>query len=28
VLTTHSDARGRSELRLPYRVDAYWCERA
>ena len=28
VLTNHPDARGRSELRLPYRVDAYWCERA
>jgi SAM-dependent methyltransferase len=28
VLTHHRDARGRSALRLPYRVDAYWCERA
>ena len=28
VLTHHPDARGRSELRIPYRVDAYWCERA
>ena len=28
VLANHPDARGRSELRLPYRVDAYWCERA
>jgi hypothetical protein len=28
VLTQHPDARGRSELRIPYRVDAYWCERA
>jgi SAM-dependent methyltransferase len=28
VLTHHPSARGRSELRIPYRVDAYWCERA
>jgi SAM-dependent methyltransferase len=28
VLTHHPDARGRSELRIPYRVDAYWYERA
>ena len=28
VLTHHPDTRGRSELRIPYRVDAYWCERA
>ena len=28
VLSQHPDARGRSELRIPYRVDAYWCERA
>ena len=28
VLAQHPDARGRSELRIPYRVDAYWCERA
>ncbi|HMG27653.1 MAG TPA: methyltransferase domain-containing protein, partial [Acidimicrobiia bacterium] len=27
VLATHPDARGRQELRIPYRVDAYWCER-
>ena len=27
VLRTHPDARGRDELALPYRVDAYWCER-
>jgi SAM-dependent methyltransferase len=27
VLATHPDARGREELRIPYRVDAYWCER-
>jgi SAM-dependent methyltransferase len=28
VLATHPDAAGRSELTVPYRVDAYWCERA
>ena len=28
VLADHPDARGRSELRLPYRVDVYWYERA
>ena len=28
VLARHPDARGRPELRLPYRVDVYWCERA
>jgi SAM-dependent methyltransferase len=27
VLADHPDARGRPELRIPYRVDAYWCER-
>jgi SAM-dependent methyltransferase len=27
VLADHPDTRGRSELRIPYRVDAYWCER-
>jgi SAM-dependent methyltransferase len=27
VLTHHPDTRGRAELRIPYRVDAYWCER-
>ena len=27
VLAIHPDARGRHELRIPYRVDAYWCER-
>jgi SAM-dependent methyltransferase len=27
VLTHHPDARGCSELRIPYRVDAYWYER-
>jgi SAM-dependent methyltransferase len=28
VVTEHPDARGRMQLRIPYRVDAYWCERA
>jgi SAM-dependent methyltransferase len=27
VVSGHPDARGRSDLRIPYRVDAYWCER-
>jgi SAM-dependent methyltransferase len=27
VLTNHPEARGRAELRIPYRVDTYWCER-
>ncbi|HEY3097206.1 MAG TPA: class I SAM-dependent methyltransferase [Acidimicrobiia bacterium] len=27
VLRHHPDTRGRDELRIPYRVDAYWCER-
>jgi SAM-dependent methyltransferase len=27
VLTHHPETRGRTELRIPYRVDAYWCER-
>jgi SAM-dependent methyltransferase len=27
VLTNHPDTRGRAELQIPYRVDAYWCER-
>jgi SAM-dependent methyltransferase len=27
VVTGHPDARGRSDLRIPYRVDVYWCER-
>jgi SAM-dependent methyltransferase len=27
VLTNHPDTRGRAELRIPYRVDTYWCER-
>ena len=28
VLATHPDIRGRTEVAIPYRVDAYWCERA
>jgi SAM-dependent methyltransferase len=28
VLETHPDTVGRTGLSLPYRVDAYWCERA
>jgi SAM-dependent methyltransferase len=27
VLGGHPDARGRDDLRIPYRVEAYWCER-
>jgi SAM-dependent methyltransferase len=27
ILATHPDTAGRDELRIPYRVDAYWCER-
>jgi SAM-dependent methyltransferase len=27
VLTDHPQTRGRTEVRIPYRVDAYWCER-
>jgi SAM-dependent methyltransferase len=27
VLATHPDTRGRNEVAIPYRVDAYWCER-
>ncbi len=27
VLATHPDVAGRDDLALPYRVDAYWCER-
>lgn len=27
LLTTHPQTAGRSELAIPYRVDAYWCER-
>jgi SAM-dependent methyltransferase len=28
ILATHPDTAGRTELALPYRVDAYWCERS
>ncbi|MCZ7525219.1 MAG: hypothetical protein M5U14_01805 [Acidimicrobiia bacterium] len=28
LLATHPDTRGRAELLVPYRVDAFWCERA
>jgi SAM-dependent methyltransferase len=27
VLAAHPDTAGRGELAIPYRVDAYWCER-
>jgi SAM-dependent methyltransferase len=27
VLTDHPETAGRAELRIPYRVDTYWCER-
>jgi SAM-dependent methyltransferase len=27
LIATHPETRGRNELALPYRVDAYWCER-
>jgi SAM-dependent methyltransferase len=27
LLATHPDTRGQAELRIPHRVDAYWCER-
>jgi SAM-dependent methyltransferase len=27
ILATHPDTRGRDEVAIPYRVDAYWCER-
>jgi SAM-dependent methyltransferase len=27
ILATHPDTAGRTELRIPYRVDVYWCER-
>lgn len=27
ILATHPDTAGRDRLALPYRVDAYWCER-
>jgi len=28
VLATHPDTRGVDTIAIPYRVDAYWCERA
>ncbi|MGH8986441.1 MAG: methyltransferase domain-containing protein [Acidimicrobiia bacterium] len=28
LVATHPETRGRDELFVPYRVDAYWCERA
>jgi hypothetical protein len=27
ILSSHPDTVGRDALALPYRVDAYWCER-
>jgi SAM-dependent methyltransferase len=27
-ITTHPDTAGREHIAIPYRVDAYWCERA
>jgi hypothetical protein len=27
IVATHPQTRGRAELRIPYRVDAYWTER-
>jgi len=27
VLAGHRETQGRTELRIPYRVDVYWCER-
>jgi SAM-dependent methyltransferase len=27
ILDTHPETTGRHEVRIPYRVDAYWCER-
>jgi hypothetical protein len=27
VLSSHPETRGQRDLRIPYRVDAYWCER-
>lgn len=27
LLDEHPDTRGHDELRVPYRVDCYWCER-
>jgi ubiquinone/menaquinone biosynthesis C-methylase UbiE len=28
VLASHPDTAGRDEIAIPYRVDAYWCEKA
>jgi hypothetical protein len=28
MLATHPDTAGRVEIAIPYRVDAYWCEKA
>jgi hypothetical protein len=28
TLATHPDTAGRDEIPIPYRVDAYWCEKA
>ena len=28
TLATHPDTAGRTEIPIPYRVDAYWCQRA
>ena len=27
VLATHPESRGHDQVMIPYRVDAYWCER-
>jgi hypothetical protein len=27
VLATHPDTAGRDAIPIPYRVDAYWCEK-
>jgi SAM-dependent methyltransferase len=27
ILATHPETKGRTQLAIPYRVDAYWCER-
>ena len=28
TLASHPDTTGRDEIEIPYRVDAYWCEKA
>ena len=28
TLAAHPDTAGRNEIAIPYRVDAYWCEKA